>query len=311
MDGRFRNPSASMNDPMPLCTVGAVSQRLLTHELLSERARTYVLSRWLNIGAEWIDVLPQRVENVLREWDLELVGSLAGGRSCVLLVKTAEGEEAVLKLAVVDRWSMREAIALRHWSETRHAPAVHRSDTDAILIERLHGRHLTRDDRSLLPAAAQMLAAAARNDAPPPGIPRLNPQKNMAVAARRASGRLPERWGFKAAERASQLVSEAPAVLCHADLVPANILRTARGRLQLIDPEPRLAPLSYDLSLLAYRFLEGEEFYELADLVARAAGVPTGEVQAWGPVHAFAQSAWRHAHDQSPAAAALLRELDR
>jgi Ser/Thr protein kinase RdoA (MazF antagonist) len=187
---------------------------------------------------------------------------------------------------------------------------VHAAAPDALLIELLSGRSMTPWDSDALPAVAQVLAAASRRDAPPPGIPRLDPHRTMAAAAAKAGSRLPEEWGFSAAERAHTLITGAPLVMCHADLVPANVVITPTGRVKLIDPEPRLAPLSYDLSLLAYRFAEGEDFESMAEVVARAAGVPTGEVAAWGPVHAYTQSAWRRANETSTAAAALVEQLD-
>ena len=278
-------------------------------ELLSERARTYVLTRWTDIGAHWIDALPARVDEVLQNWGLELVASLGGGRSCVLLVRMPGGEEAVLKIAVNERWSVREAIALRHWSTNGYAPRVFGNDGDALLEERLLARSLTWRDRDMLAPAAQMLAAAANIPLMPPGIPRIDPARNMAAAARRAGRRLPERYAWRAAERAVGLIQAAPLVLCHSDLVPANLMRTASGRIKMIDPEPRLAPLSYDLSLMAYRFSEGAGFDEIAAEIARAAGVPGAEVAAWGPVHAYSQYAWRAHVEDNPHAMALILQL--
>jgi hypothetical protein len=278
-------------------------------ELLSERARTYVLTRWTDIGASWIDALPARVAEVVANWELEVVTSLSGGRSCVLLVRMPGGEEAVLKIAVNERWSVREAIALRHWSTNGYAPRVYRNDGDALLEEKLLARSLTWHDSDLLIPAAQMLAAASNIPLLPPGIPRIDPARSMAAAARRAGRRLPERYAWKAAERAVGLLHDAPLVLCHSDLVPANLMRTASGRIKMIDPEPRLAPLSYDLSLMAYRFSEGSGFDELAEGLARAAGVPGAEVAAWGPVHAYSQYAWRAHVEDNPHAMALIRQL--
>ena len=77
----------------------------------------------------------------------------------------------------------------------------------------------------------------------------------------------------------------------------------------MIDPEPRLAPLSYDLSLMAYRFSEGAGFDEIAAEIARAAGVPGAEVAAWGPVHAYSQYAWRAHVEDNPHAMALILQL--
>jgi streptomycin 6-kinase len=294
---------------MALCTIGSVRHPAHIEDLLSERARAYILSRWIDVGAEWLDGLPGRVEHLLQEWELRPIATLDAGRSCVLTVRTPEGEPGVLKISVLERWATREAIALRHWSLTRHSPCVHRSGEGAIVLEQIQGRHMTRADGDLLPAVAQMIAAAARNEAPPPGIPRLDPHRNLAAASRRAGARLPERWAVNAAAIASELIGTAPEVLCHADLVPSNILVTNSGRLRLIDPEPRLGPLSYDLSLLAYRFAEGQDFAALADIVARAAGVPSDEVIAWGAVHAYTQTAWRP-HLQSREIQPLLRSLD-
>ena len=295
---------------MTLRTVQPVSTSHLGPDLLSTRAKAHILLRWPRTGAAWIERLPTRVEAVLREWQLELVAPLAGGRSCVLGVRTPEGEDAVLKLAVDSRLVAREALALRHWSLDRHAPCVHRTANDALLIERLPGRPLTSADSSLVPKAAQMLAAAAHSDALPPGIPRIDPQRSMAVAAHRLGRRLPHQWAANAAQTALELLSGAPLVLCHADLVPANLVVTHCGHVKLIDPEPRLGPLSYDLSLLAYRFREGCDFVRLATEVSQHAGVPADPVLAWGPIHAYSQAAWRPNQNQSPDALALLQELN-
>lgn len=291
-------------------TVGTMTDALSSADLVGERARAYIHSRWHEAGAAWFEDLPRTVEHLLGEWKLTLLRPMAGGRSCVLLVRTSEGEQAVLKIPVVQRWAVREAISLRHWSSGGHAPRVYATNDHALLVELLNGRSMTPWDREMLGPVAQVLAAAARKEAPPPGIPLLEPHRTMAAAARRAGGSLPERWGLTAAERAESLCRSAPAVLCHADLVPANVMIDQRGRVKLIDPEPRLAPLSYDLSLLAYRFGEGEGFEELAEEVSRAAGVPGSEVVSWGPVLAYMQCAWRNAHETSAEVLRLVSMLE-
>ncbi len=303
--------SQSLVQDVARSTVGTMADALSTSELVGERARAYIHSRWHEVGARWLEELPVRVEELLDEWGLALVRPMTGGRSCVLLVHTAQGENAVLKVPVVERWAVREAISLRHWSSGGHAPRVFATNEQALLVELLQGRSMTPWDRELLGPVAQVLAAAARKETPPPGIPKLEPHRTMAAAARRAGAALPAKWGLAAAELAESLTKGAPAVLCHADLVPANVMLEARGRVKLIDPEPRLAPLSYDLSLLAYRFAEGEDFAELAEEVSRAAGVPEHEVLAWGPVHAYTQSAWRNAHETSGAVRDLVTTLGR
>lgn len=278
-------------------------------DLLSERARTYVLTRWTDTGAAWMDRLPSRVEDIAGRWGLETIASLGGGRSCVLLVRMPGGQEAVLKIAVNERWSVREAIALRHWSSGGHSARVFRHEGDALLVEQVMGRSLTWQDADLLGPAAAMLAAAAQQPLVPPGIPRFDPSRTMAAAARRAGRRLPEKYAWRAAERAVGLMAAAPAVLCHGDLVPANLMKTASGRIKLIDPEPRLAPLSYDLALMAFRFAEGAGFHTFADTLARHAGVPSDEVRAWGAVHAYMQYSWRAHLEENPHAIELIREL--
>lgn len=289
---------------------GTVTGVLSAETLMTDRARSYVHARWPDDGPAWLERLGALVGERCDEWELSFEASLGGGRSCVLLVRTRDGGEAVLKLAVEERWTAREAAALRHWNAAGFSPSVLATAPGALLLERVPGRPLCSGDVERVGDVARLLAAASRGVAPV-GVPRINPEASMASAARRCRGRFPERWAWLAAEQAADLVTGSPVVLCHGDLVPGNLLETTDGRLVLIDPEPRLAPLAYDLALLALRFGEGSGFDALADEIARAGGVAVREVLAWGPVLAYAQCAWRAGGYVPTALAALAARIER
>lgn len=92
--------------------------------------------------AEWVKALAGVRRDVLAQWQLTPDGDPTDGFcSLVIPVRTAEGQEAMLKLAFPDEESEHEALALAQWEG---AAAVRLLTADphrrALLLERLEPR---------------------------------------------------------------------------------------------------------------------------------------------------------------------------
>ena len=94
-------------------------------------------SRW-----RWLAGLPGRIEEIAADWGLRLGEPYLPGGQCawVAPVRTADGEDVVLKVAWRHREAEREAAGLRHWDGDGaircHAARDMDDATIALLLER-------------------------------------------------------------------------------------------------------------------------------------------------------------------------------
>ncbi|GHF73697.1 kinase [Streptomyces mashuensis] len=210
----------------------------------------------------WLDALPDHTHECLARWDLtpERV-QLPGGRaSLMVLVRTADGTPAALKLAPPGTTTALEHAALAHWNGLGAVrPLRVDAEAGALLLERLHGGISL---RSLAEPKAQLEAAATvqRLWVPPAeGHPFPTVAEHTAVLA----GRLREWAGQPWAADARAVTEEAlelrealtaevpePPVLLHGEYEEGTVLAGERAPWLAVGPRPLAGERAYDLAWL-------------------------------------------------------------
>ena len=224
-------------------------------------ART--ITRWEGgAGRAWLAALPALAAELLERWELtaERVFAAGGQISMIVLVRTADGTPAVLKIGMVTRETSQEHAALAHWGG-RGAVRLLRAEPErgAMLLERLHADVSLRslaEPRAMLEATGLL----QRLWVPPPE------GHSFATVAERTgalAGPLRERRGQPYAADAAPLVDEAlelhgwllagapEEVLLHGDFHHGNVLAAERMPWLAIDPKPLVGERAFDLAWLA------------------------------------------------------------
>ena len=246
-------------------------------ELVHETFRSFVARQLGEEGRAWLDGLPALVEELARDWELELGDELVGG---VLAFVCAVDGERVLKVAGPWDRPAAEIEALRHW-DGRAAPRLLCADPDrgALLLERI--RPGERATNATADEVARVLAAL--HVEPPP-------MRSLADVARRRVERalMQGRARAEAAERAHATIAElerdAPRpVLLHGDLDDRNLLTCARRGLAAIDPLPCAGDPAYDAAYWAHANGRRGRRERIA-AIAAATGLDPARVRAWSEV---------------------------
>lgn len=213
-------------------------------------------------GRVWLETLPDRVAGYLERWELtpERVFAAGGQISMIVLVRTAAGEPAVLKVGMVNRETEHEHAALAHWGG-RGAVRLLEADPPqgVLLLERLQADVSL---RSLAEPKAMLEATALlqRLWVPPADG---HPFTSVADYTGALSDLLRERREQPWAADVRPLVDEALAawedlmadppetVLLHGDFHHGNVLAGERMPWLAIDPKPKVGERAYDLAWLA------------------------------------------------------------
>lgn len=215
-------------------------------------------------GRAWLAQLPARVARLLERWELtvERVVAAGGQISMIVLVRTAEGDPAVLKVGMVNRETEHEHLALAHW-DGRGAVRLLRADPGegAMLLERLQADVSL---RSLAEAKALLEAEGVlqRLWVPPAAD---HPFRAVAGMTGELAELLRTRRGESYAADAAPLIDEALAaqaelagsaaevetVLLHGDYHQGNVLAGERVPWLAIDPKPLVGERAFDLAWLA------------------------------------------------------------
>jgi streptomycin 6-kinase len=214
-------------------------------------------------GLVWLAGLPELARERLRDWELTPVRVLrpGGTLSMVVLVTTADGTPAALKLGLATPETRQEGAALAHWDGNAAVRAL-RADPGhgVLLLERL------RADVSLrsLPEPKAMLESAEvlrRLWVPPPAGHAFETvaDRSAARAERlRAWHGLPWAADLRPliddalAERDRLTGAGAPAsTLLHGDFHHGNVLAGDRAPWLAIDPRPLVGEPAYDVARLA------------------------------------------------------------
>jgi streptomycin 6-kinase len=205
--------------------------------------------------------LPGQVAGYLERWGLtpERVLAAGGQISMIVLVRTAEGEPAVLKAGMVTRETAQEHAALAHWGG-RGAVRLLRADPaqGVLLEERLHADVSL---RSLAEPKAMLEAEGVlqRLWVPPAeGHPFTSVADCTAALAQILRERREKPFAAEvlplvdeALELREELVSSGTEqVLLHGDYHHGNVLAGERMAWLAIDPKPLVGERAYDLAWL-------------------------------------------------------------
>lgn len=210
----------------------------------------------------WLAELPGRVAEFLERWGLtpERVFAAGGQISMIVLVRTADGTPAVLKIGMVNEETRHEAAALAHW-DGRGAVRLLDADPEAgaLLLERLQADVSL---RSLAEPKAMLEASAVlqRLWVPPAdGHPFTSVADYTGALVPLLRERAGQPWAADArpladealALHAGLLADGADAVLLHGDYHHGNVLAGERMSWLAIDPKPLVGDRAYDLAWLA------------------------------------------------------------
>ncbi|SHM67024.1 aminoglycoside phosphotransferase family protein [Actinacidiphila paucisporea] len=215
-------------------------------------------------GREWLARLPGLVADRLDRWGLavERVVAAGGQISMILLVRTEDGEPAVLKVGMVNRETEKEHAALAHW-DGRGAVRLLRAEPaeGAMLLERL------RADVSLRSLAEPKAMLEAEGVLQRLWVPVVDghPFRTVAEATGELAALLRERRSAPFAADAGAVIDEALAaqaelagsadevesVLLHGDYHHGNVLAGERMPWLAIDPKPLAGERAFDLAWLA------------------------------------------------------------
>jgi streptomycin 6-kinase len=228
--------------------------------VLDVAARKRLIDRFGTEAAHWCDALPELVERCCLRWHLELDHALSGGTSRVFIGRQRGDRGIVLKLTPDRSVACTEALALRAWAATPHAPDLLDADLDdgVLLLEKVEPgvkpsdqaeppsiaeitdlllslRAASGDDLGQLPALAERLdflfALIHR---------RLNDPRVRPLVAPELADR-----GHRLARK---LAAGQDAGLIHGDLHLGNVLSGGPGRgLVAIDPRPCIGDHTFDV----------------------------------------------------------------
>ena len=247
-------------------------------------------------SAPWLEQLPELAAGYLRRWRLRLDGPVMHGWCAMVLpVRTAEGDNAVLKLSWPHEEAREEHRALAVWNGVG---AVRLLAVDAsgfvMLLERLHAdRDLTTEPlEAALRRTGELLARlgvavddsfvlveeSARRWA-----------AELAAARREPPVGVPQRMLDRAAVLLGDLLAESASVLLHTDLHYYNVLAGEREPWLAIDPKPLVGDPAYEIApLLWNRWPEATASADLAghlrwraDVVAEPLGLDRATVAGW------------------------------
>ena len=255
-------------------------------------------------GRAWQAGLPSLLAALAAQWSLTPGRALPGGSSSyVVAVRTADGGEAVLKLALPDAGLAAQAATLRRADGRGYARLLaHDPERHALLLEAL-GPSLQQSP--LGPADQLRLLADTLTQAwlPPAGHPEPPPDKAGSLSALvsrlwvEQGGPVEEAVLTTALEYARRRAAVDPAelVVVHGDPHPANLLRVRTPRAGAasgwcyVDPDGFVADRAYDLGVALRDWsahLHGPgargQLEEWCLLLAARSGVDPTRIWEWG-----------------------------
>jgi len=256
------------------------------------------------VGRAWHAGLPALLEELAARWSLTPGRALPGGSSSyVVAVRTADGGDAVLKVALPDPALAAEAATLRRAGGRGYARLLaHDPDRYALLLEAL-GPSLQRS--SLGPADQLRLLADTLAEAWLPAAGHPGPRLDRATELGDLVARLWAEQGgpgeeavlSTALEYAGRLAAVDPAelVVVHGDPHPANLLqvRTPRAGAAsgwvFVDPDGFVADRAHDLGVALRDWsahLDGPgaraRLEDWCGLLASRSGVDATRIWEWG-----------------------------
>jgi streptomycin 6-kinase len=206
--------------------------------------------RW----APWVAGLPRLVRDLLEEWELVEDGEQRHGHvAVVLLVRTAEGRPAALKVGFPHPEAEHEHLALQHW-HGNGAVQLLRADPrrSALLLERLEPLDLA--DAWDLEACEVVAGLYRRLHVPaPPQLRTLSSyvaEETARLATLPRSAPVPHRLVEQAVSLGRSFADDpgTDGTMLHTDLHYGNVLAAEREPWLAIDPKPLSGDPHYELA---------------------------------------------------------------
>ncbi|MGZ0153595.1 aminoglycoside phosphotransferase family protein [Kribbella sp. WER1] len=288
---------------------------------IPEQVRRTVLA---DGNESWLDEVPGVVDELAREWGLEVGASLVGGHvGLVLGVLLGDGTPAVLKIGVPGRGVAREATVLRVADGVGCARLL-REDLgrQAILMERLGA---PMDDLVADPATRHELLCevAVRLWRPVGGEVELPTGAQLAAEY---AQRLPTLWeqtgrpcsratvadALDCMERRRAAHDDRSAVLVHGDIHELNALQASDGSYKFIDPAGLRAEPACDLGTIVRCNPDlGDDLRVRTEKLAVRTGVDATAIWEWGTIHRVFSGVYACSIGFQPFGDLLLAEADR
>jgi streptomycin 6-kinase len=281
-----------------------MNERMLPVQGLVRQRLTHLGSR----GEQWLAELPDLIAHLEREWAITVGRPLAGGSaSYVVRARTAQGQDAVLKIAipglhfahrveVIARAEGRGYVRLRAYDVSRRA----------MLLEALGPSlaQLALPPERTIAILCEMLRQAW--DVPGPVDRNVAPEDEKAAQLSRLVSRLWEDLGhpcservvtqaLRYAERRAAAFDLARCVLVHGDPHPGNALQVlapregAESGFVFIDPDGFLAEPAYDLGVVlrdwCQQLLTGDAVAlarQYCELLSAQTGIEETAIWEWG-----------------------------
>jgi streptomycin 6-kinase len=202
--------------------------------------------------AAWDAAATELVATMLERWRLTALLPFAGGEGgSVLAVRTADGDDAVLKVGYPHLEAVDEAVGLEALGP-RLAPRVLRQDawTWSLLLERvLPGVPLSAAELSAVDALGVALELHRRLRSVRATVRPLSEVMLpfVGIAERSPMGDDPDLVVEGLDLYRQLLAAPAPDSLLHGDFNPGNVLSSGDGGWRIIDPKPMLGDPAFDL----------------------------------------------------------------
>jgi streptomycin 6-kinase len=212
------------------------------------------LATWEAGAATWIESIPSIVDDIEREWSIE-IGPVIDVEATLSWV-AAIGEDAVLKVAWPHDEGRDEIAALQQW-DGDGAVRVLRHDTErwAYLLERCRpGTKLAKKwSTETVPIGAALLQRLWVPGVGGPYASLGDVLRSWAAIARERAERMPDVLDAGLVAEGCALLESLPGAeqfLLHGDFHPGNVLAAAREPWLAIDPKPLVGDRYWDAVLL-------------------------------------------------------------
>ena len=259
--------------------------------LVSDSVRKWASESFGEAGELWAGNAVAELLEFAADRGVTGLSALTGGRRSLVVSGVLDGDRVVIKSSPdPDEVCAREA--LMHWARSGLAPQVLGSCGPHSMFEFVDGADLSGcDDLVAVTVELAPLVASAHAEAVTVTKPRTGHiADRFQVARQRAELFEHPVLSVSCVDRAEQIAAELSSGvhlgLLHGDLTPLNVMRSSAGALKVIDPEPFVGPLGFDLAIWCLRAgLQGEVF-DLVDVAADAADVDAGELLVWARTNA-------------------------